>query len=123
MASTQEQFIREIGQRLRSARLKAGLTQEELGNMIGMSQDGISRMENGKQSIDVSRLAEVAVICNIPVVSLIQDSESLAQSNLFLTQLDPQNQQRAAQLLKLLLDVQEKVESENSVHLVGAEIN
>jgi DNA-binding XRE family transcriptional regulator len=41
----------EAGLSLRGSRLKEGLTQKELGDTLGVSQNHISEMENGKRTI------------------------------------------------------------------------
>ena len=38
----------EIGQKIRQARLAKGLTQEELGNMVGLQKSAIAKYENGR---------------------------------------------------------------------------
>lgn len=38
----------EIGQKIREARILKGLTQEELGNMIGLQKSAIAKYENGR---------------------------------------------------------------------------
>lgn len=41
----------EAGLSLRGSRFKEGLTQKELGDALGISQNHISEMENGKRTI------------------------------------------------------------------------
>lgn len=38
----------EIGEKIRNARLAKGLTQEELGNLVGLQKSAIAKYENGR---------------------------------------------------------------------------
>ena len=38
----------DIGQKIRDARLAKGLTQEELGNLVGLQKSAIAKYENGR---------------------------------------------------------------------------
>ena len=38
----------EIGQKIKQARIAKGLTQEELGNMVGLQKSAIAKYENGR---------------------------------------------------------------------------
>lgn len=52
----------EQGLYLKGLRLREGYTQEQLGNLIGVSQNNISAMEHGKRSIGkniAKRLADL----------------------------------------------------------------
>lgn len=49
-----------IGEILRQAREKAGLTQEELASRVGTQKTAISRIENHAEDIKLSTLEKVA---------------------------------------------------------------
>ncbi len=49
-----EKFIENLGALLRSERLKAGLTQEQLAQRCGKSKNYISKVENNKTGIELS---------------------------------------------------------------------
>jgi transcriptional regulator with XRE-family HTH domain len=38
----------EVGQKIKQARLAKGLTQEELGNLVGLQKSAIAKYENGR---------------------------------------------------------------------------
>ena len=48
-----------IGEQLKSERLKAGLTQEELAERIGTKKSFISRVERGHADIQISTLSRL----------------------------------------------------------------
>ena len=54
-----------IGSRLKQARLKAGLTQQELAEKANLSVAFISRIERGNSHINLKRLSEFCSILNI----------------------------------------------------------
>lgn len=62
----EEKSKTEIAHMVRSARLKAGLTQTELAKKIGTSQSALARLESGldKRVPTMSLLARIAAACN-----------------------------------------------------------
>lgn len=54
-----------IGQRLKNARKKAGLTQQELAEKLNLSVAYISRVECGSSHVNLKRLTEICNILNI----------------------------------------------------------
>ena len=48
-----------IGSRLKQARIKAGLTQQELAEQTNLSVAFISRIERGSSHINLKRLSEI----------------------------------------------------------------
>ncbi len=50
----------EVGQRLKAARVKAGLTGTQLGEAMGLNKDQISKIESGVRRIDIVELASAA---------------------------------------------------------------
>lgn len=57
----------EMGKRIREARLKAHLTQLELGNMINVSDVAISRYENAKVTPRLKALVGIAAVTQTPI--------------------------------------------------------
>lgn len=68
-----------MGQRMKEARLKTNLTQEELGNMLGISMVAISRYENGRASPSLKTLIGIAVITQTPVEQFFDIPENRKQ--------------------------------------------
>jgi transcriptional regulator with XRE-family HTH domain len=56
-----------VGKRLRQARLLAGLSQEELGNGIGVSFQAVQKYEQGENRLSASRLFRSATLLKQPV--------------------------------------------------------
>lgn len=49
-----------LAKQLRDARKKVGLTQKELGEMIGVTRQRITRIESGSQNVTVETLQKLA---------------------------------------------------------------
>lgn len=66
----------EIGQKIKHARLAKGLTQEELGNMVGLQKSAIAKYENGRVvNIKRSTLQKLANALELRGSDLIIESE------------------------------------------------
>jgi transcriptional regulator with XRE-family HTH domain len=62
----------EIGRKIRKARLERGLTQQELGVLVGVQKSAIAKYENGKVvNIKRSTLQKIASALNIRPSELI----------------------------------------------------
>ncbi len=58
---------REFLERLRSARHKAGLTQQEVARQLGKPQSFVSKCESGERRVDVVELERFAAVYGKPV--------------------------------------------------------
>lgn len=62
-----------VGERIRAARKKAGLTQKELGEQCGIAEPTIRRYELGKLNPKIETLKKIAEPLGIPVYQLYGD--------------------------------------------------
>ena len=66
----------DIGQKIKDARLAKGLTQEELGSLIGLQKSAIAKYENGRVvNIKRSTLQKLAKALDLRGSDLIIESE------------------------------------------------
>ena len=66
----------EVGQKIKEARLQKGLTQEELGKIVGLQKSAIAKYENGRVvNIKRSTLQKLATALNL------RGSDLIIQSN------------------------------------------
>lgn len=66
----------EIGQKIKEARLLKGLTQEELGNMVGLQKSAIAKYENGRVvNIKRSTLQKLAQALDLRGSDLIIEAD------------------------------------------------
>lgn len=63
-------MMKNLGQRIKQLRQKQGLTQTELGNMLGVASGNISRYESGVNNPDMKKLHQLADILKVPVSDL-----------------------------------------------------
>jgi transcriptional regulator with XRE-family HTH domain len=85
--TSQHQIISEIGNRLRSYRLGAGLSPEEVAKQTGISVASIYRYESG-QSIRVDALGKIADLLNVSLASLFGvGSENISSAVTFFERL------------------------------------
>lgn len=67
-----------IGKRMKIARINADLTQERLAEMVGVSPQHMSNVENGTTKVSLTTLVKIANALNVSVDSLL--AESVLQS-------------------------------------------
>lgn len=59
-----------VGQRLRALRLTAGMSQEKLGEHLGLTFQQVQKYEKGINRMGASRLYEIAGIFGVPIAAL-----------------------------------------------------
>lgn len=66
----------EIGELIKRARIESGLTQEELGKLVGVQKSAIAKYENGRVvNIKRSTLQKLAEALNLRGSDLIEDKK------------------------------------------------
>ena len=66
----------EIGQKIKSARLQKGYTQEELGKIMGVQKSAVAKWESGRVvNIKRSVLVKISEVLEIPPYELIGNYE------------------------------------------------
>lgn len=60
MADSEPQFYEELGANIRQLRNGAGLTQEALGDRVGLTRTSITNIENGNQPVSAWLLRRLA---------------------------------------------------------------
>ncbi|WP_093617468.1 helix-turn-helix transcriptional regulator [Streptomyces indicus] len=63
---------REIGSRVRDARSERGLTQEELGHLVGLDRKTVNRLETGAYSTLLDHLLLIAKELRVPAADLLR---------------------------------------------------
>ena len=61
MTTTESTYLARIGELIRDARRRQGLTQSELADLIGTSQSAIARIEQGRQNLSLEMLARIGL--------------------------------------------------------------
>jgi transcriptional regulator with XRE-family HTH domain len=68
-------FDRELGTRLREARLTFGVTQGELAQALGVTAVTVARYELGERSLPIAQLPRIARLLCCPITSLLPGME------------------------------------------------
>jgi len=71
MVANDKAFYERLGQRVAERRKAQGLTQAELAETVGISQQTLAHYENGRARIQVARLPHMAEALGISVEELI----------------------------------------------------
>ena len=66
-----------IGENIRHARQKAGLTQKELGEKLGISQAAVGQFESDKANPKIETLQKIAAALNIKLSELVPMNSAL----------------------------------------------
>jgi XRE family transcriptional regulator, aerobic/anaerobic benzoate catabolism transcriptional regulator len=97
------EYLQQLGERLRSARIRRGLTQEQLAKQCALSSRFLAKVELGGGNISVARLRELARALDVPVEALASEhvpaSPAFEQSTTFLKKLPPTVLNHAHKLL------------------------
>ncbi len=69
----------DVGKRIQQAREEAGLSQEELASMLGITQSALSNYELGKRRLHLANLQEIARNLNKPLACFLELDEGAAE--------------------------------------------
>jgi transcriptional regulator with XRE-family HTH domain len=70
----EQQFMITLGQRIRYARMRAGLTQQKLSKRVGVSRAQITNIERGVGGASLWTIARIAAGCEIDLHTLLNPS-------------------------------------------------
>ena len=70
-----------VGSRVRLRRTMLGMSQEKLGEHLGITFQQIQKYEKGANRIGASRLQEIATVLNTPISFFFDDAPSTGQSD------------------------------------------
>lgn len=65
------EFRREVGLRLRTERLRRGLSQQELGTGAGLTRAAVGKIERGAHKVDVWRLHLLSRVLGVELGALL----------------------------------------------------
>jgi transcriptional regulator with XRE-family HTH domain len=63
---------REIGDNIRAARTRAGLTQEQVAHQAGIERHTLNRIEQGHSSARLDTLILIADVIGVPLAELVR---------------------------------------------------
>ncbi|MGB3503254.1 MAG: helix-turn-helix domain-containing protein [Mesorhizobium sp.] len=72
-----------VGSRVRLRRNMLGMSQEKLGEALGITFQQIQKYEKGTNRVGASRLQAIAAILGVPVAFFFEDAPSLNQAGSF----------------------------------------
>lgn len=92
------------GKFIAECRRELGLTQQQLADMLNLSNKAISKWESGAGSPDISNLAEVAKVLGITVDELLNGERKTEQAKETVNEKAPVKKQiTTAQIIKISL--------------------
>lgn len=71
MTKTPDQFDQQVGERIRAARLAAGLSQTGLADALGLSFQQVQKYEKGTNRVAPGRLVVIAQACDTSPAALL----------------------------------------------------
>jgi XRE family aerobic/anaerobic benzoate catabolism transcriptional regulator len=101
--TTQEEYLRRLGQRVREIRKQRGLTRKFLAAVSGVSERYLAQLEAGDANVSVLLLREIANALNMTAQELIENPDTfdphLAKFAAFLRTLSPEQLSEAQAFL------------------------
>lgn len=100
----------ELGQRIRDARMRRGITQDELAQSIGGTKSTVSRIESGRRDVKSGELADIADALGVSMRDIVGRRRPLAPLALAYrlgeADVDAPSVAEATQCLQHLLEIQ-----------------
>lgn len=107
MSKAKRGINQQVGQAIAKYRKAAGFSQAQVAEMLGLSNDAISRMERGTITLNIERLCEFADLFKCRVVDLLTDSQLHPSDQIY--QLDRMLAQLETEQRKMLITLIEQM--------------
>lgn len=100
---------KQVGAAIAKYRKASGLSQAQVAELLGLSNDAISRMERGNIALNVERLCEFEELFQCRVSDLLTDSQlqptdQIYQLDRMLNQLDEQERQKLISVIEQMIE-------------------
>lgn len=101
-----------IGQRIKAARKKAGISQEKLGEIIDVATAYVSRVERGSSHVNLKKLSQISVALDIPIEQLVSDTTTKSKNYLskefqeLLSKCTPEKQSLIYNIAKIVSEIE-----------------
>ncbi|HHF3391990.1 TPA: helix-turn-helix transcriptional regulator [Haemophilus influenzae] len=100
---------KQVGASIAKYRKASGLSQAKVAEILGLSNDAISRMERGRIALNIERLFEFATLFQCRVSDLITDSslqpsDQIYQLDRLLNQLDHTERKKLILLIEQMIE-------------------
>lgn len=92
-----------LGLKIRKARERQGLSQEELAAEMGIGQRGISELENGKRRLAVTEVPLLAMVLDVPFMYFFSDTDQRTEYDAVL--LEAFHQLPSAELQEMVIEM------------------
>lgn len=69
-SKSETDFLRSIGLKIKAARKAAGLTQQELADLLNMDRSGLSHIELGKNAPLITTLKDISNVLKVEICNL-----------------------------------------------------
>jgi len=73
--NTTETELKNIRKRIKSIRFKKGLTQDNMADMLNISQNSYHKLENGHSKINLSKFIDICKVLEVETIELLNGPE------------------------------------------------
>ena len=67
--------LKNIRERIKSIRFKKGLTQDNMADMLNISQNSYHKLENGHSKINLSKFIDICKVLEVETIELLNGPE------------------------------------------------
>jgi transcriptional regulator with XRE-family HTH domain len=127
MTKSPNPIDRHVGTRLRMRRVQVGLSQEKLGDALGITFQQVQKYEKGTNRIGASRLQLAAKVLNVPVNFFFEGTDAATDLQSELTDAAPGESvasfartSEGVQLISAFLQIKEAKLRKKIIDLIGA---
>ena len=75
-----DRFYFELGKRIRKARIKQNLTQQQLAELVSLNRTSITNIEKGVQRLLAHTVVDLAAELKVPIESILPNNRAASSS-------------------------------------------